>query len=754
MSKPTWITPAGFIGTVSELVSTSTSIIASGTSVTYSLISGILPVGLSISSGGVISGIPEAVVNKVRKKFVVRAKNIDGVADRTFYMDAEGPDDPTWSTAPGYLPLGYNGEGYIINNQNVEYNLAATAIIPDDTRIQYYIEEGDGTLPGGIRLEKNGLLHGKVYEELPAGSVPILFQFYVTATDGVSSAKRLFKFYVLSPDLFRADSTFFSFTTTFVTSSTLVASTPTSSTVYSFSTNLNTNTDLSLLSINDIVTSSVTGIPTNTKITAITTNSFTVNKASTAIMPSGTDLTFSRASGIDILTVDVLESSVGYLQPPEFINGNDLGTVRANNNEDISVEAYDAAPYRGPVTYNLVTGTTVSTRLPEGLVLDSETGYIWGNIPYQPAYTRSYTLTVQATKTDNRYGTQVTATNTFTLAVKGEVESSIEWVTNSDLGNIETGTISELAVEARQVSSDYNIKYTLTDGNLPNGLNLARDGALTGMVEYNQTGTFTFNVLASDVYELSWINRTFSVNVVETLNKEYTKIYCRPFLTKEKRAEYLEFTTNNFTFDPTLIYRFYDPNFGVQSTLKVYLEFGIEKVNLEEYANALTENFYRRRLYFGDLKKAIAKNSEGITIYEIIYVDVKDDLINNTGTSVSKQLAMNNNLYYPASITNMREQLESITLPDSSIISVNADLLPKFMNTPQQGSYQFPGYMRVIPICYALPGQGDRIISRIRLSNFDFKLLDFEIDRIIVESSADSATAKYLLLGQQNLSGY
>jgi len=754
MTKPTWITPAGFIGTVSELVSTSTSIIASGTGVTYSLISGILPVGLSISSGGVISGIPEAVVNKVRKKFVVRAKNIDGVADRTFYMDAEGPDDPTWSTAPGYLPLGYNEEGYILNNQNIDYNLAASAIIPDDSRIQYYIEDGDGSLPNGIRLEKNGRIHGKVYEELPAGSVPILFQFYVTATDGVSSTKRYFKFYVLSPDLFRADSTFFLFTASFITSSTLVALTPTSSTVYSFSSNLNTLTDLSLLSINDIVTSSITGIPINTKITAVTTNTFTLNKATTAAMPSGTTLTFSRAVGIDILTIDSLESSVGYLQPPQFLNGTDLGTVRANNNEDISVEAYDAAPYRGPVTYSLVTGTTVATQLPEGLSLDRETGYIWGNIPYQPAYTRTYSLTVQATKTDNRYGTEVTATNTFTLAVKGEVESSIAWVSDSDLGSIETGTISELAVEAQQISSEYSIKYSVISGNLPQGLSLARDGTITGMVGYNQTGTFIFDVLASDVYELSWITRTFSLNVTETSNKEYTKIYCRPFLAKEKRTLYTEFTSNNFTFDPSLIYRYYDPNFGVQSSLKIYLEFGIEKVDLESYANALTENFYRRKLYFGNIKKAIAKNSAGITVYEIVYVDVVDDMITSTGTSVSKQITMNNNTYFPASITNMRSKLESITLPDSSIISVNPDLLPRFMNTAQPGSYQFPGYMRVIPLCYALPGQGDRIISRIKLSNFDLKLLDFEIDRIIVESSTDSTSAKYLLLGQQNLSGY
>jgi hypothetical protein len=54
--------------------------------------------------------------------------------------------------------------------------------------------------------------------------------------------------------------------------------------------------------------------------------------------------------------------------------------------------------------------------------------------------------------------------------------------------------------------------------------------------------------------------------------------------------------------------------------------------------------------------------------------------------------------------------------------------------------------MRVIPLCYALPGQGDKIISRIKLSGFDFKLLNFEVDRLIVQESLDSTTAKYLML--------
>jgi hypothetical protein len=73
------------------------------------------------------------------------------------------------------------------------------------------------------------------------------------------------------------------------------------------------------------------------------------------------------------------------------------------------------------------------------------------------------------------------------------------------------------------------------------------------------------------------------------------------------------------------------------------------------------------------------------------------------------------------------------------------------MRTPQEGDYKPPYYIRAVPICYTLPGQGDKIISRIKLSRFDFKQLNFEVDRLIVQETADNSTAKYLLLERQSL---
>ena len=691
MTKPIWITPVGFLSTASELVSTSTAVSATGTGVTYSIISGSLPGGLLLSNTGTIYGTPSAVVNTVRNKFVVRATNTDGVVDRTFLLDVQGADKPIWSTAGGYLPAGYNGEGYILNYGWVDINLAATAVDPSSTPLRYYLAENSGSIPPGLTLSQDGRLSGYVNYTFVAQDVPVLHTFIVTATDGVAeTTSSQFNLLVLGPDMLRADSDF--------------------------------------LTLND--------------------------------------------NEYSILDLTILPTSISYLQPLQFLNGTDLGVVRADNNQDIPVKAYDPAPFRGPVTYSIIEGietqvevvttttTTIETvyidspawSLPDGLSLDPDSGYLYGFIPYQPAYTQNYNLRILATKTDQLSGTVVTATNTFTLAIKGEVESAIEWITDSNLGSIYTGIDSDLYVKARQLVSGYTIKYDVVSGDLPPGLDLARDGTLCGQVNYGSTGTYTFTVSAGDVYGLSSIQREFSVTAVQTTNTEYTKIYMKPFFTMDKRQTWSEFISNTFTFDPSLIYRYYDSNFGVQHELRVNLEFGIERLDLEYYVSALRENFYRRRFNFGAVKKAVAQDVSGNNIYEIIYLDVVEDNVDALGQSAVPTFYANNDIYYPSSVDNMRRQLRLIPLEDNTYIKTRVDNQPRFMSTPQDGDYKPAGYMRVIPLCYALPGQGDKIISRIKLSNFNFGLLDFEVDRIIVENSADNNSAKYLIFDRQSLS--
>jgi hypothetical protein len=694
-----WITTAGFLTTATENVYFSTVIHASGTDTEYKIISGHLPNGVHLGSTGTISGTPGYVLDVNTSRFVVRAYNNTQVNDRTFAIDVQGRNNPRWTTYGVTATFTISTSTSTLTASNtvtiigtltqileggyLKLGLNNDPYIVNNQWVDFYLDSIPIKAPSSAKITYS-LVSGHLPPNLSLSKSGRIYGFYNDRF--IISDSNNYEYYVSQPK------------------------------TYSFS-----------VSASDGVAS--------------VAKSFTVIGVHPDMFRTDNFFKFGQT----ILDISLLRANVSYLQPPQFLNGTDLGVFRSNNNLDQPVTAYDPRPETGAMTYSLITGTTAYTNLPPGLELDSTTGYLFGYLPYQPAYAVDYSLTVAATKHDNMSTSTIVILNTFTMTVKGEVESAIEWVTNPNLGTIEPGIVSELAVVARQLNSEYTIKYSLTDGALPPGLTLARDGSICGAVDYTVTGTSTstFTVLASDVYELSAVSREFNLTVTKTTSTEYTEIYYKPFLSLDKRREYQNFTGNTFTFDPKLLYRYYDPNFGVQYDIKMVLEFGIERLDLEKYVPALAQNFYRKRIYFGDIKTAVAKDSTGTIVYEVVYVDAVDDM-----SGVSLSTTSTGITYYPASIENQRTRLQQLILDDGSIIGINEYNEPVYMRTAQSGDYLPPYYMRVIPICYALPGQGARIASRIRLSGFDFKLLDFEVDRVIVE---DSSSAKYLIFSKQKI---
>lgn len=789
----------------------------------FKVISGNLPTGLRID-GPFIAGTPSNVLNTSTSKFVIRAQDTitKEVADRTFTMNISGPNAPTWNTPSGYLPVGIEHEYYGINQQYVNYQLSATpSQSPTGTTLKYFIANGGGELPPGLSLSDDGIISGFLtdslvfdglqsaiggyddesydnysydhYADTTSTSIglPKIYNFRVTASDGISNTASIFKILVVNPDMIKAPEsvpiqwparplytvtlTSSTFTYTNIVNNIATVSTGTTLDITKINHGLSTGTRISL-STSTTATMLVIGNKTDFYVNVKSANTFTLytdssltNILSVSPVSLGTGTFVATAS----IYTYLVQATPYYLPPLQFIRNSNLGTIRANNNQDIDVSAYDPYPSIGTVVYGISTSTDISTQLPPDLRLDIESGLIFGVVPYQPAYSTNYSLSIFAL----RYASTLTnvpirniiassgtvsivsSTNVFSLVVKGEVESTIAWISTGTVGTIETGIPSELYIKAQHLTSDYSIKYTKTFGTIPPGLTLERDGTFSGSITHGSTGTYTFGVQASDVYGLSAITGTFVINVTETDAKQYTKIYARPFLPVAKRSSYQDFITDESIFDPALMYRYFDPNFGVQPTIKVVIEFGIEKVNFLEYTNALRENFYRKRLYFGDLKIAIARDSTGKELYEVVYVDVVDDQVNSEGKSASPVVyGKGNDIYYPASINNMRAGLENIGLlslnnaiPSSRYIGVNDDYLPKFMQTAQDGSIDIAGFMKVIPLCYTLPGNGAKIISRIKLSGFDFKTVDFEVDRLIVENSLDSSSAKYLIFERQSI---
>jgi hypothetical protein len=66
------------------------------------------------------------------------------------------------------------------------------------------------------------------------------------------------------------------------------------------------------------------------------------------------------------------------------------------------------------------------------------------------------------------------------------------------------------------------------------------------------------------------------------------------------------------------------------------------------------------------------------------------------------------------------------------------------MRTIQQTTGAPLGFIKAVPLCYTKPGQGPTVVKKVQLSGFDFKLLDFEVDRLIITNTIDFAVDKYL----------
>ena len=111
----------------------------------------------------------------------------------------------------------------------------------------------------------------------------------------------------------------------------------------------------------------------------------------------------------------------------------------------------------------------------------------------------------------------------------------------------------------------------------------------------------------------------------------------------------------------------------------------------------------------------------------------------------------NPTIYYPNSVSNWRDRLKNWSDIDpfdpSKTISFASErnYLPLWMRSIQPGTKTELGFTLAVPLCYCKIGMGDDIMLNIKHSNFDFKLLDYTVDRYIIDSVDGSKNDKYLI---------
>lgn len=280
---------------------------------------------------------------------------------------------------------------------------------------------------------------------------------------------------------------------------------------------------------------------------------------------------------------------------------------------------------------------------------------------------------------------------------------------------------------------------------------------------------FRFTVRAQDFAALSQIERTFTIKIDDTTNKVYSNLYMIALMKKNKRLDWFNFITDVSIFVPDTLYRYGDPNYGIQSQLKILIYAGIESKAAINYVQALSRNHYNKRLTFGDIK--VAKGKDPVTqetLYEVIYVDVVDAL-EVDGKRISEVIELKDNInskvivsydsikvdsdipfvsdsdhqrIFPNSIRNMRNRIKAVGERDR-------EFLPLWMRSIQDtGTYEL-GFTKALTLCYCKPGRSSEIIAKIKARNFDFKILDFEADRFVIDILDNNIEDKYLVFPQR-----
>lgn len=676
---PSWVTPAGTLGTIPEGVFYRVPLVAtSDSTVYYRVIAGRLPPGIQINETGVLAGNPSAVstvqgvpfdvVGDTTSQFAVRAyttRTVNGItvtdtlADRTFSLTIAGISTVIWTTPAG--TIGTYFDGFQISDLTVSYtdpDIYATNIV---TLIA-------GALPTGLTISTAGVISGYITPNADATLTSTTYSFTLRVSNGVSSDVRTFNILVYARSTMTADNTHVTADNTFITADTAPVQPP-----------------------------------------IITT-------------PTG---------------------SIGSTRSDNFFAFEFTGIDFAGN-------AFEFIEI---------------TALPPGLTLDPISGWMYGYVPFEGILSNEYSFDLVVREIDNP--ANYSEPYTFSLTINGPVNSDIVWLTPTDeverarvpssLGFIDNGATSTFYVEAVNVSG-IDLQYQLLSGSnsrLPQGLQLLTSGHIAGRVSFDtfalDGGTTTFDVNLNTVRQpttfdmvaiftvnafsingLVNINKTFSITVVRRYQEPYDNLYIQAMPPQDDRDLLASLLQNPTIFTPSLIYRNDDPNFGVARNVVYNHAYGLTAATYDDYVASMNLNHYWKNLVLGEIKTAQALDDAGNVIYEVVYSEVIDDLVNNDGTSVDKQVVLafpiNTNdsteidSVYPNSLQNMRDQV-------IDVVGQISNVLPRWMLSRQTNG-RVLGFTPAWVIAYTKPGQSGQIAYNIQTQfGTQLNLVDFEADR-------------------------
>ena len=812
------MTPAGaLVSTVTERILLSIPIRAKSDvgPVKFTLIAGRLPRGLRVNQDalvdgdittGYIKGSPVEVRQYTESRFVIRADDGVDIEDRTFSIAVDGADSPQWITREGFLNLGPNKIYFVLDNAYVNFQLEAYD--PDvnaNESLEYFLMPIGGQLPPGLSLSEDGIISGF--------TDPIFALEYTTSDNGAydtgsfdTSPLDYGKNSTLGYDSFIYDSFEYDFSESPLLPRRL-------SRIYTFAVGVSDGETIESRIFKIYVVTDEFLKADNTLV-QVDTSLFTADNTSSRspIWITESDLGRVRANNYVTIFLDVydppsLPGSITYFLLPLNTDGSPSVIPPGLELDSTTGELAGRIPYQDRVkktfTFTMLAVNFTSILEDQGYELlgDWSSGikYLVGQaVRYNGVIYLCIKENQSTVPSNEDYWLSGISTSekTFTLEVIGELESGITWITPSSLGPIKPNRASDLYVEASSQLYGGKVVYELISGQLPPGLSFLSNGLIVGKIRQypstegpgltrfydssagvttfdNTTTTFDnvfkFTIKARDPSFAAENFREFFITVSSTTEITFANLWVKAFQNQEKRLAWNDFIGDISIFNPTNLYRYGDPNFGIQPELKMIVFSGIESTLAYKYVQAMSRNHYRKRLLFGDLKSATAKDpNTQETIYEVVYVDIVDQYEKN-GKSISPVINLKNTInskvltsynaitvdsdipfvsdsdhqrVFPNSIKNMRSRIRTVGARDR-------ELLPLWMRSIQdQADYEL-GYTKALVLCYAKPGKSAEIMAKIRARGFDFKLMEFIADRYIIDILDGEIQDKYLAFPQR-----
>jgi hypothetical protein len=758
MAQPIWNTSTGSIGSYPSLIEIVpiqllASAVLPAVSITYTILSGSLPSGLALTEDGLIYGIPNSVPSNTVTVFVVRATdNLQNIRDRTFSLTVSGVEGPSFTSPSGIL---FSQSDSVWIEYPIQYNNP----IPSN---QVAIRVTQGRLPPGLEINEFGLIRGYPAPPITNVNLPLVNTSTVAISNNVLTCFSTVGFTIGRPIIFSGTGfggiiegatyyvkEIFGDGTTFTVSITsggsiatfadsvgyMLTALPSVSqgqpTVQTFSFVL----ELDSLLGSDSETYSIT-IANQQAPASIGGDSKPINTRVPTILNTRPATYNIGLNDVDYSYYILPPNSKGETYPPS----ENAYIGRFNSDDEFTFKIMGRDFDNNQLQY-------VFADLPLGLTGDSNTGWISGNPVIANDTISPFTFSVSAQKAINP-SLQTPFVN-FSFIIKNDIEGIVDWITPANLGTVSNGIVSNLKVVAE---SDVVLKYRLVDDSvLPPNLTLLDNGEISGVVAYqptdsflppNSTVDFTFAIEAySEKFPIVNSTRTFTVTVDIQFGQPTDTLYikCTPSISDRNLLASL--LTNTSIIPTDYLYRPTDPYFGKSSNVVYEHAYGIYASDFEDYVAAVTKNHYWRQLTLGEIKTAVAKNDAGEIIYEVVYSEVIDNLINPAGQSVAKEIFWPRFIplelgpwytseldiftsygdpdyytsltpgfarsLYPNSLPNMREQVGDVLGQE-----FDSNLLPKWM-TSQQLNGSTTGFVPAWVICYTKPGFADIVKNNI-----------------------------------------